>query len=136
MSIFAQATIFRVLPLYLISIFIFIFILSMGSVRQLITLVTERGLRVTDVMLLLVYRLPEFFSGTVPLSVITACLLTMLAFSTDSELVAMRAAGMSLWKISMPFIGVALFWTIFSAVVTLWIQPLDSVLLKTPSFVC
>ncbi len=124
MSLFARSTIFRVLPAYLMSIFIFIFILSLGSVQRLITLVTERGLHLTDVILLLVYRLPEFFSSTLPLSVITASLLTMLSLSTDSEFVAMRAAGMSLWKIAAPFIGVAIFWTLFSAMVTLWLQPL------------
>ena len=124
MSIFARATIFRILPIYLVSILIFMFILSMGITQQLITLITERGLRVTDVMLLLVYRLPEFFSATLPLSVITASLLTMLSLSADSEFVAMRAAGMSLWKIASPFIGIACCWMIFSAVVTLWIQPL------------
>ena len=97
-SIFFQL----VLP-FMMALGILTFILSMETVYRLIHLIVERGVSVFSVGMMLLYRLPQFLSVTLPLAIVISCVVLMVRLSTDYEISAMNAIGISIWEIGRPF---------------------------------
>jgi lipopolysaccharide export system permease protein len=55
-------------------------------------------------------RMPEYLAfPIVPVALLLALLYTLTSLARHSELVAMRAAGISLWRISLPYLAVGCF---------------------------
>ena len=77
-SIFLQL----ILP-FLMALGILTFILSMETVYRLIHLIVERGVSVFSVGMMLLYRLPQFLSVTLPLAIVIASVVLMVRLSTD-----------------------------------------------------
>jgi lipopolysaccharide export system permease protein len=84
------------------------FILSMETVYRLIYLIVERGVSVFSVGLLLLYRLPQFLSVTLPLAIVIASVVLMVRLSTDNEIYAMNAIGISYGRLDVHFFYSAL----------------------------
>lgn len=61
-----------------------------------------------------IFFIPKVIFYGAPMAVLLATLLTIGIFSRNSELIAMRAAGISLYSISVPLLLVALFVSILS----------------------
>jgi lipopolysaccharide export system permease protein len=99
------------------------FILSMETLYRLIYLIVERGVSVISVGLLLLYRLPQFLSVTLPLAIVIASVVLMVRLSTDNEIYAMNAIGISYWQIGRPFFLFGIVTTILALSITLWLQP-------------
>ena len=99
------------------------FILSMETVYRLIYLIVERGVSVFSVGLMLLYRLPQFLSVTLPLAIVIACVVLMVRLSTDNEISAMNAIGISFWEIGRPFFLFGIVATVLTLSITLWLQP-------------
>jgi lipopolysaccharide export system permease protein len=63
----------------------------------------------------LLYKVPEFtFQWTLPYSILLATLLTLGMFSRHSEITAMKAGGVSLYRITFPLLSIALLVSLFS----------------------
>ncbi len=117
-SIFLQL----IIP-FLLALGILTFILSMETVYRLINLIVERGVSVFSVWLLLLYRLPQFLSVTLPLAVMIACVVLMVRLSTDNEISAMNSMGISFWQLGRPFFIFGVMATALTLSITLWLQP-------------
>lgn len=62
-----------------------------------------------------VYKIPEVvFQFTLPYAILLATLLTLSTFSRNSEITAMKAGGISLYRITFPLLILALIASIFS----------------------
>ncbi len=67
-----------------------------------------RGSATFDLMArLFLYKTPQFAHFIVPLSVLIATLVTVGAMTRSSELVVMRACGISLYRTAVPLLGLA-----------------------------
>ncbi|OGP73746.1 MAG: LPS export ABC transporter permease LptG [Deltaproteobacteria bacterium RBG_16_50_11] len=63
----------------------------------------------------LLYKIPEVtFQWTLPYGVLLSTLLTLGNFSRHSEITAMKAGGVSLYRITLPLISLALIFSFFS----------------------
>ena len=102
MLLFRSIFIQLIVP-FLLALGILTFILSMETVYRLINLIVERGVSVFSVGLMLLYRLPQFLSVTLPLSIVISCVVLMVRLSTDNEISAMNSMGISYWQIGRPF---------------------------------
>ena len=69
----------------------------------------DRGLEWGQVGEIYFLRTPELMSTVLPIALLLALLYTLTNLARGNELVAMRAAGISLARISVPFFAVALF---------------------------
>lgn len=69
-----------------------------GGLLRLVEFLAARGVSVLDVGLLLLYRLPYVMVFTIPMALLLAILVTFLRLANDSELVALQAAGVSLYQ--------------------------------------
>jgi LPS export ABC transporter permease LptG/LPS export ABC transporter permease LptF len=61
----------------------------------------------TMLWLFLVYQTPQFLYYIIPLSVLLATLVTVALLTKNSELVVMKACGISLYRIALPMVGAA-----------------------------
>ncbi len=67
-----------------------------------------------DVFQLLLYKLPEIISLSVPFATLVACLMSVGGFSSQNEFVAMRSLGISFYKTFVPYVVMACMVMIFS----------------------
>ena len=119
----ARSLFFQLIPPFLLATFILTFILSMDTVYKLINLIVSRGVPVGSVLLMLLYRLPQFLSVTLPIAVVITVVVVLVRLSNDLELTAMGASGLSPWQLSLPVATFGLLATILDLGITLWMQP-------------
>jgi lipopolysaccharide export LptBFGC system permease protein LptF len=62
-----------------------------------------------EILLYYLYGLPELLNTALPVALLLAMLYALTTHARHNELIAMRAAGLSLWRICMPYFGIGLF---------------------------
>jgi lipopolysaccharide export system permease protein len=97
-----------VLTPFLFGIGVFTFILLTARMLKLVELVVNRGVPVGQIVKLFAYILPAFLEVTVPMALLLAVLLSFGRLSSDSEIVALKTSGISLYQMIVP----VLFFTI------------------------
>ncbi len=102
---------------------IFTFILISGRALKLADLVISKGVPVIEIGQTLLYLLPSFMVFTLPLSFLLGVLLGLGRMSADSETVALRASGVSLYGILKPVTILAGGATLMTAFLTLYLLP-------------
>lgn len=96
---------------FFLGLLIFTFVLLMGKVLDLIELVIKKGVNLGTVFSLLIYIMPSFLVLTIPMAVLVATLTAFGRLSTDSEITAMKASGISLYTLFIPVVFFAVFAT-------------------------
>jgi lipopolysaccharide export system permease protein len=94
----------EILPIFLIGLMIFTFILLMDKILKLIELIVTRGVDISQILMLLLFISPSFLIFTIPMAVLLATLLAFGRLSSDSEITALKASGMSLYQLFLPVI--------------------------------
>jgi lipopolysaccharide export system permease protein len=84
------------------------FLLLMKQLLNLVDLVLKNGVPILTVLQLVGYIIPATFAITVPMSLLVAVLLALGRLSSDMELVALRAGGVSLARLYPPILGLGL----------------------------
>ncbi len=92
----------EILPIFLIGLMTFTIILLMDKILKLIELVVNRGGSFSHILMLFLYISPSFLIITIPVAVLLATLLTFGRLSSDSEIIAFKASGMSLYQLFLP----------------------------------
>ena len=110
-------TLREMLAPFLLGLGVFTFVLLLARLLRLIELVVNRGLPATQVIRLFSYLLPAFLELTVPMAMLLAILVAFGRLSADSEITALRSAGVSLYQLTP---GVATF-VVGSMLVTTWL---------------
>ena len=85
---------------------------SVGALFELIRRVTDSGLSIWLALKILGLKLPEFIVLAFPMSVLLSTMMTYSRLSSDSELVALRACGVSVRRIIAPAVALSLFVTV------------------------
>ncbi len=81
---------------------------SVGTLFDLIRKVTQSGLPFSIAIQVFFLQLPYFVSLALPMSMLLAALLVYSRLSTDSELIALRSAGISVYRLILPAIVLSL----------------------------
>src|ERR1700675_3641522 len=81
---------------------IFTFILLIARMLKLVELVVNRGVSLLEIGKLFAYILPTFLEVTVPMALLLAVLLAVGRLSADSEIVALRTSGISVYQMMVP----------------------------------
>ena len=66
----------------------------------------EDKLRAGDIAEYYFFRLPEFLPVALPVALLLALLYAITNHARHNEITAIRAAGVSLWRLSLPYIGI------------------------------
>jgi lipopolysaccharide export system permease protein len=93
---------------FLLSITVFTFAFLIGNIIQIANLVINKGVSIFSVLELLLLLIPWLLSFTFPMASLTSVILTFGRFSSDGELTAMKASGVSLYRIAFPILMVGM----------------------------
>ncbi len=112
----------RLLDVYVARQYLFVFVLGIAALLGIFYISTFidfadklfRGTATTRMLLgYFYYRTPEFVSYIIPMSGLIATLVTIGIMTKTSELVVMRACGISLYRSAVPLVIFALLWSGF-----------------------
>ncbi len=81
---------------------------SIDALFELIRRVTESGLPISIALQVLALKFPQFIAYAFPMSILLANLMTYSRLSSDSELVALKACGVSVYRMVLPALMVCL----------------------------
>lgn len=105
------------LPPFGISLFFLTFVFLMTRIPDITNLVVNYNADIFAVLMMVVYTLPRFLEFTIPMSVMISVLLTFMRMSGENEIVALKGAGLSLYRLLPP----VLIFCILGTGLTLWI---------------
>jgi lipopolysaccharide export system permease protein len=128
--ILSRYLISEILPPFFIGLLAFTFILLIGRMLKLVELVVTRGVPVLQIGKLFFLILPTFLEMTVPMAFLLAVLLGLGRMSSDQELLAMKASGVSPAQILWPAAAVAGVIALATLALTLFARPAANFALK------
>jgi LPS export ABC transporter permease LptF/LPS export ABC transporter permease LptG len=98
----------EVLPPSAIGLLLFTFIVLLDQIPQLLKILVSRGADFGTVARALLYLLPSIFSITIPMSFLLGVLLAFGRMASESEIVAIRASGISPARLLRPVMALSL----------------------------
>ncbi len=102
---------------------VYTFILLLRFLFQSAEMIIRRGLPVSIVGELLLLSLPNIIVLTLPMSLLFGILIAVSRLSSDSELIAMRATGISLLTLYRPILFISGFFTVINALLMIYALP-------------
>jgi lipopolysaccharide export system permease protein len=114
----------------LLGLITFTAVLLMGRMLKLADMVVSKGVPLGDLLLLIVYLLPNFAMITIPMALLLAVLLAFSRLSADSEIVAIKASGVSLYKLLPPVMLIATFAYVVTTAISLYALPVGNMAFK------
>jgi len=118
----------------LLGLVIFTFVLLMGRILKLVELIINKGIPAGEVAKLFFYLLPSFLVLTLPLSFLLGVLLGFGRLSADSETIAIKASGISLYGMLRPVLVLAAATSLATAYLTLYAGPAGNSAFHTQVF--
>jgi len=91
---------------FVITLAVFLFVMAVGNIFKVIDLFS-RGVPGLLILQVFSYGIPFSLIFAIPMSVMAAAFLVFSRMSSDRELIAMRACGVSLWQIVQPPVLIA-----------------------------
>ncbi|MDP8290451.1 MAG: LptF/LptG family permease [Candidatus Susulua stagnicola] len=87
-----------------LSVFIFSFlilsmVMLMGNLMKISDMIVRKGIGIIDAFKILSFFIPYLLGFTIPLAFLMGVLLVMGRLIADNEIIAIRVAGISLFKI-------------------------------------
>ena len=93
----------ELLPPFLFGVGAFSSVLvAIGTIFELVRKVVESGLPITIAINIFLLKLPSFIVLALPMSTLLATLITYSRLSSDSELIALRSCGVSIYRLVLP----------------------------------
>jgi len=95
-------------PTFLASLFVFIFIMVAARMLSITELIVTRGVGVTQVIGMVVYLLPDILTFALPAVTLMSVVVAFLRLSVDSEIIALKSSGISLYQMLPPVVAFSL----------------------------
>ncbi len=116
---------------FVLGLAVFTSILLIVRILKLVELVVNRGVPLGQILQLFSYILPAFLEVTVPMALLLAILVAFGRLSSDSEIVALRAAGISLYRLLIPVGAFAVVIAGLTLGLSMYARPWGNTLLRT-----
>ncbi len=113
----------EVLPTFILALFILTALLLLGRVMHYATLVLSRGVGALDILRLFSYLIPFILALTIPIALLLGVLFAFGRLSSENELTAMRASGVSLFQLLPAPLGLGVLSYILCALITFYLLP-------------
>lgn len=115
---------------FLFGLIIFTGALLTGRMLKIADMVVSKGVPVADVLQLILYLLPNFAVITLPMSLFMAVIIAFSRLSADSEIIAIKASGISLYRLLPPVALFAFAAYLLTTLNTLYLLPKGNVAFK------
>src|SRR5262249_26278788 len=97
----------EMVPPFALGLLLFTFILLLDTISNLMKILVSRGADLGTVARAFIYLLPSIFSVTIPMAFLLGVLLAFGRMAADSEIVALRASGVSPARLLRPILALA-----------------------------
>ncbi len=114
---------FEVFSPTLLGLCVYVLVFVMNALFELAELAIKKDLSIRSVVTILFYYLPRVLEMTIPMAILLGVLVGIGRLSTDSEVVALRASGVSYWKILYPVLTLGIVGWVVSSVLILEVEP-------------
>lgn len=108
---------------FVLAVFIFTFVIFMFQILKLADWVVNYGVGLVEIGKFLAYLLPPLMVFTVPMAFLLAVMLAINRLSGDSELIAMKASGISLYQMIPPVMTLSIIAMLITFSFTLYAEP-------------
>jgi lipopolysaccharide export system permease protein len=108
---------------FIIILFVLTFVLLMGKILQIMDLMVNKGISIFVIARLIIYLLPSFMLFTIPIALLIAILIALGRLSSDNEITALKASGISLMQLYHPVAVASLITFIFTIVIGYFLVP-------------
>jgi LPS export ABC transporter permease LptG/LPS export ABC transporter permease LptF len=125
MRILSRAIFKEVLTGATLGTLLFVFVLFLRTIEKLSALLVKSSAPAPIVARLLLYALPATIPFALPLGVLVGILIGLSRMSADSEITAMRAAGISSASLVRPVLLFSFLAMVATASASLWLTPLS-----------
>jgi lipopolysaccharide export system permease protein len=120
----------EMIPPFFLNLALFTFVFLMAKILDITDLIINYGVSVSSVMRMLIYFVPSFLVFVLPMSIMMGVLLAFLRLSHDHEVVALKAAGFSLYRLLPPVFVFCLVGCLLTGLMTLYGSPRGRVAFK------
>lgn len=96
------------LKAFFISLAVFTFVLLAGNLIKIVDMIINKGVEILYVVKLLFFLVPYLLSYSISTAALCATLLVFGKLSVDNEITAMKASGLSLYKIAAPVLMIGM----------------------------
>ncbi len=108
---------FELIPPFAISLFFLTFVFLMTRIPDIINMVVNYNTGISSIFMMIGFTLPRFMEFTIPMSAMISILLTFMRMSGENEIVALKGAGVSLYKLLPP----VLVFSVLATCLTMWV---------------
>ena len=92
----------EMIPPFIINMVFFTFMFLMTRILEITDMIVNYGVNIWTVFKILGFTMPFFLQFIIPMSVMMAVLLTFLKMSSDNEIIALKAGGVSIYRLLPP----------------------------------
>ena len=89
---------------------------AIGSVFDLVRRIAESGLLIEIALKVLLLKMPQFIAYSFPMAMVLAALMAYSRLSSDSEIVALRSCGVSVYRLVVPALVMGMIVTVITLV--------------------
>jgi len=107
----------ELIPPFAISLFFLTFVFLMTRIPEITNMVVNYNTGISSILLMVIFTLPKFLEYTIPMSVMISVLLTFMRMSGESEIIALKGAGVSLYKLLPPIVV----FCVLATCLTMWV---------------
>jgi len=111
------------IPSFGVGLLAFTLVLLMEKVMRIVEWIVRQGVSVAAVLKIFGCLLPSFFVFTLPMALLLSVLLTFSRIQSDNEMYALKACGVSLYKLLPPVYAFGIFVSALSLFLTGWAGP-------------
>jgi len=109
---------------FLIGLFAFITVLCLNMAYFVLNLIVEKEVSLGEIVRIIALRMPFYLVLATPVAVLVASSLALNRLTRDHELTALRGAGVSLWRLLVPFAVFGALLTVISFAVEEYVSPI------------
>ena len=120
----------EMVPPFVINVGFFTFIFLMTRILDITNLVVNYKISLLSMCLLLVYSMPYFLVFVIPMSTMMTILLTFLRMSDDNEIIALKAGGVSIFRLLPPVFMFSLMTCLLTGYMAIYALPWGKLSIK------
>jgi len=113
----------EIIPPFFLSLFVSTIVFTAGNVIQMVDLIMNKGVSIGHVTQMVALLMPSLLMITIPISTLSGVLLGFARLTSDNEIIALRASGVSIHRLSSPVLIVGLLLSIASVPLNYKIVP-------------
>jgi len=100
-----------------------VFIMMASQMLPMTELIITRGVGVTQVLGIVIFLLPDLVAFALPAVNLIAVVVAFLRLSADSEIIALKSCGVSLYQMLPPVLGLSFLAFLFALVIGAFVAP-------------